>query len=213
MFFFGACFVFLAANLSLRTALELLRITLLEREACTDPLTGVFNRRYLDIRLVEEIARARRHRLPLSILLLDLDHFKRINDSHGHQGGDQLLISLGQVVAGALRESDTLARFGGEEFLVITPHTPLSGAIDVAERVCRRIQSHGFSLSNDPRGMREIAVTASIGVASLDDRVDSMDKLVQTTDENLYRAKREGRNRVVAGTPVAPGPAIPIAIP
>ena len=201
VFFFGACFVLLTAILSLQTAMDLMRVSLLERETVTDPLTGVFNRRYLDRRLVEEIVRARRYSLPLSILMLDIDHFKQVNDTHGHQAGDQVLIALGKIVAKALRESDVLARYGGEEFLIITPHTQVSDVIGVAERLRKGIASHGFSLSNGPNDQREISVTASIGVAGLSDTVDSIEKLVKVADENLYCAKREGRNRVNAGSP------------
>jgi diguanylate cyclase (GGDEF)-like protein len=161
-------------------------------------LTGIFNRRYLDHRLAEEVARAQRYDLPLSILMLDIDHFKQINDRYGHQAGDQVLISLGEVVARELRESDILARYGGEEFLVMALNIHLLGATYVAERICKRIESHSFILPNDPSG---ISVTVSIGVASLGNGVDDREKLVQVADENLYRAKREGRNRVIVGTP------------
>lgn len=200
VFFLGACFVWLAATLSLQTAMDVMRISLLERETATDPLTGVFNRRYLDRRLSEEVASARRYGLPLSILLLDIDHFKQINDRRGHQAGDHVLATLGKLVAGELRESDILARYGGEEFLVIAPHTPLPGATEVAERLRKRIESHEFSPPDGPGG---IGVTASIGVASLGEGVDDGERLVRAADENLYRAKQQGRNRVVAEARVA----------
>lgn len=198
VFFLGACFVWLTANLSLQTALDVMRISLLERETATDALTGVFNRRYLERRLTEEVASARRYGLPFSILLLDVDHFKEINDEHGHQAGDHVLITLGEVVADELRESDILARYGGEEFLVIAPQTALLGAADIAERVRKRIESHDFKLPGKPGGIR---VTASIGVASLGEGVDNREKLIHAADENLYRAKQAGRNRVSASTP------------
>ncbi|HSN39896.1 MAG TPA: GGDEF domain-containing protein [Burkholderiales bacterium] len=203
VFFLGACFVWLTATLSLRTAVDVMRINLLERETVTDPVTGVFNRRYLDRRLSKEVASARRYGLPLSILLLDIDHFKQINDRHGHQAGDRVLAALGEIVAGELREPDVLVRYGGEEFLVITPHTPLRDAADVAERLRKRIESHDFNLANAPGGIYRIKVTASIGVASLGDGVDTSERLVHNADANLYRAKQEGRNRVIAGTPGA----------
>jgi diguanylate cyclase (GGDEF)-like protein len=205
VFVFGASFVLLATTLSLETAMDVMRISLLERETATDPLTGVRNRRYLDRRLSEEVASARRYSLPLSVLMLDIDHFKQINDTHGHQAGDQVLVTLGKIVSDELRKADILARYGGEEFLVIAPHTPLSGATIVAERVRKRIESHDFSLPGEPSGTGRINVTVSIGVASLGNGVDSRENLVHAADENLYRAKEEGRNQIIAGTPSAAG--------
>lgn len=206
VFFAGACFVLLATTLSLQTALDVMRISLLERDAATDALTGVFNRRYMDRRLSEEAASARRYGLPLAVLMLDIDHFKQINDRHGHQAGDHVLASLAIRVAGVLRQGDVLTRYGGEEFLIIAPHTPLAGASEVAERVRKCVESAEFSLSDEPGGKGGIRVTVSIGVASSGDgRVDAQ-TLVQAADANLYRAKQEGRNRVIAGVPDATGP-------
>lgn len=199
VFFSGACFVLLVATLSLRTAMDVLRISLLERDAVTDPLTSIFNRRYMDRRLTEEIASARRYGLPLAVLLLDIDHFKRINDRYGHQAGDQILITLAKIVAGELREADVLTRYGGEEFLVIAPHTPLLGATDLAERVRMCIETHDFNLLNESGSVRGVKVTVSIGVASIGDGREDRETLVHTADENLLRAKQEGRNRVIAG--------------
>lgn len=129
VFFFGAGFVLLSAKLSLHTAMDVMRISLLERESVTDSLTGLFNRRHLDRSLIEEVARSQRYGLPLSISSLDIDHFKRINDRYGHEAGDQVLISLGEVGTRELRESDILARYGGEEFLVVLPHTAFKGLL------------------------------------------------------------------------------------
>jgi len=200
VFFLGACFVWLTARLSLQTAVALMRISLLEQENIADPLTGVFNRRYLDRRLSEEVARARRHGLPLSILLIDIDLFKRINDGHGHQVGDQVLVSFAELVNRMLREPDILARYGGEEFMVIAPQTPHQGAVVLAERLRKRLESNSFSL-----GTLEIRLTCSIGVASMGGELDCAEKLVNAADENLYRAKREGRNRVNADEPSSTG--------
>jgi diguanylate cyclase (GGDEF)-like protein len=201
VFFFGACFVWLTAILSLQTALDVMRISLLERETFTDPLTGVFNRRYLDRRLNEEVATARRYGLPLSVLLLDLDNFKQINDEQGHQIGDQVLIAAGGIVSSELRASDILARYGGEEFLVIAPHTALLKAAEQAERLRNRVENHDFRLQNESGKVVKLRLTISIGVASFGDGLDNVDRLVYAADENLYRAKREGRNRVVAAIP------------
>ena len=208
VFFFGACFVWLTGNLSLQTAMDVMRVGLLERETLTDPLTGVFNRRYLDRCLSQEVASARRYGLPFSALLLDIDHFKQINDGHGHQVGDEVLASLGKIIAGELRDPDVVARYGGEEFLVMAVNTPLSGAIDLAERLRKRIESHGFNLPGVPDAEGRICATVSIGVASLGDAIDSAEKLVHAADRNLYRAKYGGRNQVIAGAP-APASAGP----
>lgn len=208
IFFFGACFVWLAAMLSLQTAMDVMRMSMLEREAVTDALTGVFNRRYADRRLREEVASARRYSLPLSVLLLDIDHFKAINDGHGHQAGDEVLRALGETVAGELRAADVMARFGGEEFLIIAPHTPPSGAAELAERVRARVASRVFTLPSDKDRPRELGVTVSIGVATLGDGIDSGEQLIHAADERLYGAKRAGRNRVVdamSGEPAPPG--------
>jgi diguanylate cyclase (GGDEF)-like protein len=199
VFFFGACFVLLVTALSLRTASDIMRISLLEQEADTDSLTGVFNRRYLDRRLNEEFANARRHGLPLAILMFDIDHFKQINDRYGHLAGDQILVALAKTVAGELREADVLTRYGGEEFLVIAPHTSLLGATNLAERIRKCIESHDFSLPNEPGVTHGIRVTISIGVASIGDRPQDKEGLVHAADENLLRAKQRGRNRVIAG--------------
>ena len=208
LFFFGACFVWLTGSLSLQTAMDVMRVGLLERETLTDPLTGVFNRRYLDRCLSQEVASARRYGLPFSALLLDIDHFKQINDGHGHQVGDEVLASLGKIIAGELRDPDVVARYGGEEFLVMAVNTPLSGAIDLAERLRKRIESHGFNLPGVPDAEGGICATVSIGVASLGDAIDSAEKLVHAADRNLYRAKHGGRNQVIAGAP-APASAGP----
>ncbi len=200
VFFFGACFVLLTTTLSLHTAIDMGRLRVLERDAATDPLTGVFNRRYMDCRLTEEVANAKRYGLPLSVLMLDIDHFKQINDQYGHQAGDAMLVNLGKIIAGELRESDVLTRYGGEEFLIIATHTPLLAATNVAERVRKCIESHDFRLPEELGGLHGIRMTVSIGVATIDDVAPDRDALIHAADENLFHAKREGRNRIFART-------------
>ncbi len=199
IFLLGACFVWLTGVLSLQTAMDVMRVSRLERETLTDPLTGIFNRRYLDRRLHEETAVARRYGRPLSVMLLDIDNFKRINDGYGHQIGDHVLSALVEVVAGVLRESDIFARYGGEEFMIIAPHTPQLRATDLAERLRKCIEAHQFKLTNERGEDLDIRLTVSIGVASFSDEIADMDKLVHAADENMYRAKHEGRNRVISG--------------
>ena len=200
VFFLGACFVWFSATLSLQTATDLIHIARLEQEIITDSLTGVFNRRYLDRRLDEEVVSARRYKQPLSVMLLDIDHFKQINDKYGHQTGDQVLIALGKTALEVLRETDILTRYGGEEFLIMSPHTPLAGAIKLAERIRQYIEAHDFGLPKAPDATHGPKVTVSIGVAVLGDGIEDTESLVRAADENLYRAKQQGRNQVIAGT-------------
>ena len=158
--------------------------------ALTDGLTGLANRKHLDSMLAEEMSRARRHSRALSILMIDIDHFKRINDVHGHVGGDQVLKRLGSVLKQRLRPSDKIGRYGGEEFCAILPETGKAEAAFVAETL--RAQLAGESFVEDGRRM---SVTISIGVAALASEVHPME-LCRVADRRLYRAKQLGRNRI-----------------
>jgi diguanylate cyclase (GGDEF)-like protein len=198
IFFFGACFVWLTSTLALQTALDIRRVTLLEKENITDPLTGLYNRRHLDRRLEEEFGRAKRYAQPLSILLVDIDHFKRINDNYGHQTGDFVLSYLGKLVLNAIRTSDIGARYGGEELLIICPNTARSSAAELAERLRRHIELHELVLAGEPNRRKTIHITVSIGVAIFSATVENVRQLVQEADLALYRAKQQGRNRVVS---------------
>jgi diguanylate cyclase (GGDEF)-like protein len=197
IFVFGAVFVWLTTSLSLRTAVDLLRISMLETENITDPLTQVYNCRYLDRRLEEEVARSKRYALDLSILMLDIDHFKRVNDTYGHQAGDVTLSTLGSLIKNSLRGPDVVARYGGEEFLIICVNTGIDGAKLVAERLRHLVESHQVEIPDDSGGRKTIQISISIGVAGLGDNFDGKDKLIQAADKALYRAKEEGRNRVI----------------
>ena len=207
IFLLGACFVALNAVLSQQTVEALLRLSLLEQENIADPLTGVYNRRHLDSRLNEEVSRARRHGLPLAVLMLDIDHFKRINDEHGHQVGDQVLVQFAALVNQQLREPDMAARYGGEEFVVIAPQTTRNDAVNLAERLRARVESAVFRVTDaTPPGEKlEIRLTCSIGVAELSEAIGRADTLLHCADQNLYRAKHAGRNRVNADAPAAVG--------
>jgi diguanylate cyclase (GGDEF)-like protein len=197
VFFLGACFVWLTFRLALQTALDIRRVTLLEKESITDSLTGLYNRRYLDRRLEEEFSRSRRYRTPLSILLVDIDHFKSVNDTHGHQAGDLVLSYLAKLTLNAVRTSDIAARYGGEELLVIAPNTAESAAGALAERLRQHIENHELVLTRDPGNRQIVRITVSVGVAVVDGEMENAQQLVQQADEALYRAKKEGRNRVV----------------
>lgn len=197
---FGAIFVWLTIKLSLQTAVSLQRMDLLETENITDILTKVYNRRYLNRRLDEEVARAKRHSLELSILLIDIDHFKRVNDTHGHQAGDIALSIFGRLLKTAFRDVDIVARYGGEEFLVICANTAVDEAALVAERLRHLVESHQFEIPDGSGGSKTIQISISIGAAGLSAKLDDGEKLVQAADQALLRAKREGRNRVVIDT-------------
>ncbi|AOV16154.1 hypothetical protein BJI67_02900 [Acidihalobacter aeolianus] len=155
----------------------------------TDALTGLHNRRSLDEVLKKEIARARRSHTPLSLLLLDIDHFKRYNDAHGHPAGDQALRQSARLILEAIRTTDLATRYGGEEFAIVLPDTPATQAAVLAERCRRAFLDEPWDF-DDP-------LTASFGVAALGDRMQSPDELIQRADEALYEAKAQGRNRVI----------------
>ena len=198
VFLFGAIFVWVVAQLSLQTATDLRRVALLEQENIPDPLIGIYNRRYLDRRLDEEVARARRYGHPLSVLMLDIDHFKRVNDTYGHQAGDEVLKHLGKLIMSAVRETDIVARYGGEEIFVISPDASLETAVMLAERLRRHTEAHELVLTSETSAPRVIRVTVSIGVASFDPSLADGAGLMRNADEALYEAKGAGRNRVHA---------------
>ena len=163
----------------------------------TDGLTGVHNRRYFESRCLEEVQAARRSGLPLVCLLLDVDHFKRINDTHGHPAGDAVLRYVARLIRAQLRGSDVVARYGGEEFVLLLPGTPLPAALETAERIRRVIAAQTMPVPV-PEPLR---ITVSIGAAALlpgDDPAALAADLVQRADQALYAAKQGGRNRVQA---------------
>ncbi|HXT16972.1 MAG TPA: diguanylate cyclase [Gemmatimonadaceae bacterium] len=167
----------------------------LEALATTDPLTRVLNRRALLDRLTAEVDRARRFESALTLLLLDVDHFKQINDTAGHLAGDSVLRQLGALLEDAVRKVDVVARYGGEEFVVILPETSNDGATIFAERLRERIEGQAFDVSVD----RPVHLTVSIGIATFPSpRITSTEDLFARADEALYRAKSGGRNQVRA---------------
>ncbi|MDQ2646103.1 MAG: diguanylate cyclase [Myxococcota bacterium] len=170
----------------------------LENLAVTDGLTGLFNRRHFDSLLVGELQRSLRYKVPVSVVLVDIDHFKQVNDTYGHSTGDQVLRNLSRVVAGGVRTTDFVARFGGEELAVILTQTPLQGAFEVAERLRATVAA----APHDYQG-KAIFKTASFGVACYDGQGApvSPEELLGRADQALYRAKHEGRNRVISWDP------------
>lgn len=165
----------------------------LASEARTDLLTGLGNRRMFEVRLSEEMQRAQRYGKPFSLALLDIDHFKRVNDTYGHDAGDAVLKSLAVVLTGQVREADFVARYGGEEFMLLMPETDATGARLVTERLRQAVAGRPFRLPNG----QEIGLTVSLGIVCFPQSGDGAAEMLQRADQALYSAKRAGRNRVV----------------
>jgi two-component system cell cycle response regulator len=166
----------------------------LEQLATRDPLTQLLNRRALTERLTTEMERALRYDHSVALLLIDLDHFKRVNDTHGHLVGDAVLRDVSELLLGVARGTDLVGRYGGEEFLVVLPETDDDGAAAFAERIRERVEAHAFRPWD---GERELRMTASLGLATFPAaRIESVEDLFARADAALYRAKADGRNRV-----------------
>lgn len=163
--------------------------------AVIDPLTGLHNRRYLSSHLDNLIKKSAENNHPVSLLILDIDFFKSVNDTYGHDAGDEVLKDFGRRLANNVRGMDLACRIGGEEFVIVMPETDISYAYTVAERIREEVASVPFELS---AGRGSITVTISIGVTTAEDPTESSSSLLSRADQALYRAKDEGRNRVVA---------------
>ena len=162
--------------------------------AIRDGLTGLFNHRYAKERLDDEFERAKRFGRDLTVLFMDLDHFKCYNDTHGHQAGDEILQILAALMMKSVRESDTLARWGGEEFVVISPETNKEQGCILAEKIRIAVAEHEFpNASQQPLGL----VSLSIGISSRSDTTENAEKLLRFADDAVYAAKDSGRNRSV----------------
>jgi diguanylate cyclase (GGDEF)-like protein len=158
--------------------------------ATTDPLTELHNRRHLFDLGERELARSRRFGRCMGVMMLDIDHFKMVNDQHGHAIGDQVLHALGSILKNGVREIDIVGRYGGEELVIVLPEANLSGATEVAERLRREIENH-FTHSRLP------AITVSIGIASLEETDDDFAAIVHRADLAMYRAKQAHGNLVM----------------
>ncbi|MGR4069552.1 GGDEF domain-containing protein [Billgrantia sp. C5P2] len=163
----------------------------------TDELTALFNRRYFMQRLVQELARYRRYGRSTSVVLFDFDHFKRINDTHGHPAGDQALVSVGKLLRSNLRTNDIPARLGGEEFALLLPETSLEEAVGVAEKVRQLVEKQEFESEQGHR----FGASITCGVSAFQGTEETVEAILHRADQNLYEGKRAGRNRVVADEP------------
>jgi diguanylate cyclase (GGDEF)-like protein len=163
-----------------------------EQLTITDDLTKLFNSRYLNLYIGREIKRCKRHGIPLSVIFLDLDGFKGVNDQYGHLAGSRTLAEVGVILAEAVRESDILARYGGDEFVVVLPETPPSGALVIAERIRRSIESHCFL---EDQGL-VARISASFGIASYPDHALTPEGLIQKADQAMYRVKERDKNGI-----------------
>jgi diguanylate cyclase (GGDEF)-like protein len=165
----------------------------LERLSTVDGLTGLRTRRFVDEALSVEFLRAQRYRTPLSVVMGDIDHFKNVNDEHGHQAGDAVLRGVGEVLRCMVRSTDVAGRYGGEEIIIIQPQNTTEGGVVLAGRIREAVEAARF---DDPDG-KQLRVTISLGVAEYRKEFTSPEELVAAADRALYQAKEEGRNRVV----------------
>ncbi len=184
-------------NLQLREQLKQLFIRA-EQDAITDYLTNLYNHRYFKQQLQREFYRDRRHNAPFALLMLDIDHFKRYNDTYGHQAGDMVLRKIGKILKENTRSSDVVARYGGEEFAIISPELNKKEGAILAEKLRRIVENTRFPGINHDGGE---PITISVGVAAFPEDADNPTDLIRKADEALYAAKRTGRNRVVIYSP------------
>ena len=162
--------------------------------AITDALTGLFNRRYMETHLATLVEQAAARGKPIAVMVLDIDYFKSVNDTHGHDAGDDVLREFALRIRKSIRNIDLACRYGGEEFVLVMPETDMAVATMVAERLRRRIATEPFVIQ---QGARSLEITISIGIAAINDPNDTAAAILKRADEALYRAKRDGRNRVV----------------
>jgi diguanylate cyclase (GGDEF)-like protein len=175
----------------------------LQQSAATDYLTQLLNRRHAAVHLKREMARARRNGTPVGFIMVDLDHFKAVNDTHGHQAGDTVLAHIANLLKTRVRESDMVIRYGGEEFLIVVPETDLPGTVQLADSLRLLIQQ-----SPATHAGQRIPVSASLGVAVAEPRANlTSEQIVERADSALYAAKTRGRNRVMSWAELANAPA------
>jgi diguanylate cyclase (GGDEF)-like protein len=177
----------------------------LHKLASYDELTGLHNRREMDCHLREGVNRYKRYGRPMALVMLDVDHFKNINDTYGHLVGDEVLRWLGNLIRESVREVDFTARYGGEEFAIILPEMTGRQAFEMAERLRRRINAKNFTLELGTREPISLSVRVSFGIAALPEDTDTAEGLIEAADRGLYEAKRLGRDRTVQYCPAPDG--------
>ena len=195
LLFLGGIFVFFVGQLSLKTTNDIKDLAVLKQESITDALTGLRNRRYFDQRISEEVALSTRYKLPLTLMLIDVDHFKKINDTYGHTVGDEVLQTLSKIIQNVVRDSDIVARYGGEEIVIITPNRTKEEAAILAERLREKVEQ--TKVATIATTQEVVQVTISIGLCSLSPIITDKEALLEESDQSLYLAKKYGRNRVV----------------
>jgi len=169
------------------------QIALYKKLSSYDPLTNLLNRAAIFKSLSNYFELSKRHSFAVSSLMIDIDHFKKINDEYGHSFGDHVLKTISQTIKQNLRKTDLVGRYGGEEFLSVLPYTDLQSTVVVAERLRRTVESLPVEKDN-----KRLNVTISLGASSVDEKTENFESLIKRADENLYRAKKAGRNKVVA---------------
>lgn len=177
----------------------------LKHLALTDDLTGLYSRRYVREQLQQELHRASRYKIPFCIALIDLDHFKQVNDHHGHPTGDRVLIAFSKLLSQCTRQSDTICRYGGEEFLIVLPNTLLKSARIVTDRICTQAEA----LVHRGSTGESFQVTCSQGLTEFEPSITDAEKLIQRADEALYQAKNLGRNQVCIWANTSPSATTP----
>lgn len=167
----------------------------LYKMAVVDPVTNIYNKRFFLERLNEEFSHAKRTKVPISLMMIDIDLFKKVNDTHGHLAGDMILQKLAAIMKQMVRNEDIIARYGGEEFIAMLRNTGKAGALILAERIREKIAAQAFEFEG-----KKIAVTISLGIASLGEGADitTYEDLIKDADEKLYRSKHNGRNQTTA---------------
>ncbi|MBF0329716.1 MAG: diguanylate cyclase [Nitrospirae bacterium] len=169
------------------------RLKEFEKLLVRDYLTGLYNRKFFMERFIEELSWSIMYSEQFSLMVLDIDHFKKINDTYGHGCGDEILKQVADTMLATLRAQDLLARYGGEEFIILLPNTGIESAVEIGESLRKAVQEHDFRCNQDLK----IAVTISIGITSLSDDEPTSDHIIGQADKALYRAKETGRNKVV----------------